>query len=260
MAQLPPFNEGNIKNWFIQIEAIFNVRRITGQRVKYGHIASVLPPPIVEVVSDLLETVPEHDPYTVLKETILKRTGRSEEALIRELFSNITRDDRTPTQLLRFMRSRLGKNVMAEPILKNMWIDRLPPTVTQILAPMSEDTPLDQLAEAADRIYDKLDSHTLPVHSADGPTDCNPLEKAVEELQRQVRELTLALSRQHRGRTQPYRRDKSKQRSSSRVTKPRSAFPTSTFCYYHQRYGPSAHRCKKPCNYTTVSGNGMTSK
>ncbi|CAE1276472.1 unnamed protein product [Acanthosepion pharaonis] len=180
--------------------------------------------------------------------------ARTEEALIRELFSDLTRDGRTPSQLLCFMKSRLGKNVMADPILKSLWLDRIPTTITQILAPMSENTPLDQLA--ADRIFSQLDHQTTPVHSAEASSDHRSLEKAVEELQRQVRDLTFALKNRGRNRFPSRRRFRSRRRSSSQDDDTSS----STMCYYHRRFGSAARYCTKPCNYTAVGGNETASK
>lgn len=106
MAPFPPFNEGNIKNWFLQIEAIFFIQKITSQKITYLVPASPLS--IVDELADLLESIAENEPYSYLKEAILKRTGRRDEDLLRE-FNNVTRDDRTPSQLLWYMKSRLGK-------------------------------------------------------------------------------------------------------------------------------------------------------
>lgn len=62
--------------------------------------------------------------------------------------------DRTSSRL-RYTKSRLDKHLMAEPILRGLWMDRLPITVAKILAPMSEETALDRLVDSADRIYAK---------------------------------------------------------------------------------------------------------
>ncbi|CAE1312728.1 unnamed protein product [Acanthosepion pharaonis] len=187
VAPFPPFHEGNIKNWFLQMEAIFTVRRITDQKTKFGHVVAVLPPAIVDEVSDFLEAVPEVEPYA------------------------------------------------------RLWLDRLPTTITQILAPMSENTSIDQLADAADRIFSQLDNQTMPVHSAEATRDDSSLEKTVEDLQRQVKDLTLALKSQGRSRFPSRRRFRSRPRSSSR-----NKDATPTMCYYHRRYGSKAHYCVKP--------------
>ncbi|CAE1256052.1 unnamed protein product [Acanthosepion pharaonis] len=207
------------------------------------------------VRTSFLEAVPEVEPYARLKEAILRRMGRTEESLIRKLFSNLTCDGRTPSQLLRYMKSRLGKNTMADSILKSLWLDRLPTTITQILAPMSENTPIDQLADAADRIFSQLDHQTTPVHSAEAISGHRSLEKTVEDLQRQVRDLTLALTSHGRSRFPSRRRFRSRPRSSSR-----NKDATSTMCYYHRRFGSAAHHCTKPCNYTAVAENKTASE
>ncbi|CAE1256054.1 unnamed protein product [Acanthosepion pharaonis] len=154
---------------------------------------------VVVEVADILEHVPEQEPYTRLK-AILKRTGRSDEELLRELFTHVTRGDRTPSQLLRFMRSRLGKHSMAESILRELWMDKLPTTITQILAPIADHTPLDQLANSADRIATKLDQGVCAVQRPDDtPAKETDLEKAVADLQHQLQDIRMLLSRTSRG-------------------------------------------------------------
>ena len=66
-TQYPPFNEHNTKMWFVQLEAIFVTQKITSQDTKFATLIPALPPSIVEEVADILESVPEHDPYTQLR-------------------------------------------------------------------------------------------------------------------------------------------------------------------------------------------------
>ncbi|CAE1230928.1 unnamed protein product [Acanthosepion pharaonis] len=223
-APFPHFYKGNIKNWFLQMEAIFIVRKITDQKTKFGNVVAVLPPAIVDEVSDFLEAVPELEPYARLKEAILRRMGRTEETLIRELFSNLTCDGRTPSQLLHFIKSQLGKNTIADSILKSLWLDRLPTSITQI-------------------------------HSAEAAKDHRSLKKAEEDLQRQVRDLTLALKSCGRAGF-PSMRFRSRPTSGSR----NKDVPSSTMCYYHRRFGSAAHYCTKPCTYTVVVENKTASE
>ena len=82
----PVFNERNIKNWFVQLEAIFSVRKITSQAIKFATLVPALPPSIVDEVADILESVREHEPRAHLKEAILERTGRSDETHFEHFF------------------------------------------------------------------------------------------------------------------------------------------------------------------------------
>ncbi|CAE1326028.1 unnamed protein product [Acanthosepion pharaonis] len=118
---------------------------------------------------------------------------------------------------------------------------------------MSGNTPIDQLADAADRIFSQLDHQTTPVHSAEAISDHRSLGKTVEDLQRQVRDLTLALESYGRSRFPSRRRFRSRPRSSSRNK------DATSMCYYHRRFGSAAHHCTKPCNYTAVAENKTAS-
>ncbi|CAE1144847.1 unnamed protein product [Acanthosepion pharaonis] len=159
VAPFPPFHEGNIKNWFLQMEAIF-----------YTYGWTVSPPP-----------------------------------------------------------------------LHKFW------------RPCPKNTPIDQLADAADRIFSQLDHRTTPVHSAEATGDHRSWKKTVEDLQRQVRDLTLAIKAMVEAGS-PRRRFRSRPRSSSR-----NKDATSTMCYYHRRFGSAAHYCTKPCSYTAVAENKTAS-
>lgn len=127
------------------------MRKVTSQKSKFAHLISALPLFIVDKVANILGAVPEHESYSSFKE--FKRTGRLDEDLKRELFNNVTKYDWALSQLLRYMKNRLGRYTMAEPILLDLWLDCSPSTVTQNLVLMSEIKPLDQLIDSVDRIF-----------------------------------------------------------------------------------------------------------
>lgn len=215
-------------------------------------MVQVLPPSVVDEVADILENVPEQDRYTRLKDAILKRTGRSDDELLRELFTHITRGNRTPSQLLRFMRSRLGKHSMAESILRELWMDKLPNTITQILAPIAENTPLAQLADSADRIAAKLDQGVYAVQNPDYTLTKNEgLQQAVADLQQQLKDIRILLSRKPRDPRPTTNNWRQRTRSTSRD---RRIDPE--LCWYHQRFGDRAKRCSAPCKYGSKSNSG----
>lgn len=90
-----------------------------------------LPSDVIDKISDVLT---EHELYNHLKEAILKRTGCSEEDMIQEILQNVTKGDKTPTQLLRYMKNQLGKH-MSEKVLHGLRLKCLPKLVTQINRP-----------------------------------------------------------------------------------------------------------------------------
>ncbi len=62
-------------------------------------------------IRDLVLLPTEANPYTVLKETLIKRTTASEERRLQQLFQTEELGDRKPTQLLRHMQQLLGDRI-----------------------------------------------------------------------------------------------------------------------------------------------------
>ncbi|CAE1261240.1 unnamed protein product [Acanthosepion pharaonis] len=247
LIQLPPYNSINSRSWFIQLEAIFSARKVTRQDTKYASVVQALPASIVEEVEDILLNTPDQLPYTCLKEAILKRTGRSDEDLIRDLFSNVSLGDRTPSQLLRLMKIRLGNNTMAEPVLRGLWMDRLPPNITQVLALVPVETPLDVVADSADKIYSQAHQKVHQVESHGNHTQ--RLEEEMTQLRAELRDLKLSLCRRQRS-PAPRTRNRSRTRSSSPGRR-----NSVDECWYHQTFGDRARKCHPPCRRNKAQGN-----
>ncbi|CAE1312480.1 unnamed protein product [Acanthosepion pharaonis] len=197
---IPAFNTTNTKSWFVQIQTLFDAKRITSQRTRYCYLVEKLQADIVEEVMDLLENVPDDNPYDRLKEAILKRSGASNEVMLRNLFTQVELGDRTPSQLLRHMRTLLGDNKMSENIMRSLWLDKLH-TTTQILAPMTEETQTEKLADIADRIHECFRSRRVnsiqPQPAQQRDMEFNDLKPTVERLSIQLQGL-LQKDRQYR--------------------------------------------------------------
>lgn len=145
------------------------------------------------------------------------------------------------------MKSQLGRNTMSEKILRRLWLDKLPPSATQILAPMIDTTPIDMLANSADRI---LESNSSPqtVNALATPSSQNnelqQLKAEMGELKAMIKALQTQ-SREPRGRSQSLGRQR---RSRSRERSPYSQ-PQGGICWYHYKFGNNARKCNSPCNY-----------
>ena len=82
-------------------------------------MTEVLPHSVAKLVEDLLVETPSEEPYIKLKEAIIKRTGGSESRDFRELFTTVELGDRSPSQLLRHMRSLLNGRHMDDSLCNN---------------------------------------------------------------------------------------------------------------------------------------------
>lgn len=130
-------------------------------------------------------------------------------------------------------------------------MDRLPTTVMQILAPMQDNTLLDQLADSADRIFTKLDQRMCAIQ------DCSKishkkddLEKAVADLQSQLWEIKMLLHHQPQSSTSvTYNRHQRKWSTS------KGRWPDIGLCWYHQTFGIIARKCQAPCKLKKAESN-----
>ena len=122
---VPPFNTNRPKIWFHLLKAIFSNRRITSQKIMSTQVVEALPSEITLEIEVILEHPPMEKQFNLLKEAILSRLERWDYAKLRELINNVSMGDRTP-QLMRFIKSLLGRRHMDESIMQRLWFEKLP--------------------------------------------------------------------------------------------------------------------------------------
>lgn len=238
-VKLPPFWPADPQVWFAQVEAQFTTRGITVQKTKFGHIVSSLSPEIATEVRDLILTPPAEHPYDTLKEQLIKRTAASEQRRLQQLFNAEELGDRKPSQLLRRMQQLLGDKALDSSIIKELFLQRLPPNVRMVLASTGDTIALEELAQLADRITEVAIPSVATVSAS-------PITTEVEQLRAEVTRLA--------GLVQSLSTNKRAPRSRSQSPR-RTADPT--LCWYHQTFGDAAHKCKPPC---AKAGNALASR
>lgn len=242
--KLPEFWHNDPIVWFTQVEALFATKNISSEKTKYNILLSSISPELATEVRDILLNTPTNNPYTKLKETILKRTTISKQKQIQQLLNCEELGDKTPTQLLRRLNQLLGEqaNAIDNSILKEIFLQRLPVNVKIVLASIKEDS-LENLAEVADKIMEI--SPTMPPFQSGNlnaiKSNCfcqEQIGKLAKEISDLRNEITFFKSRR-----------------SSRSTSPS---PNSRrYCYYHKRYGTLARKCISPCYWS--QGNPSSS-
>ncbi|CAE1178148.1 unnamed protein product [Acanthosepion pharaonis] len=148
--------------------------RITSQRARFANVMQKLPSDMMDEISDVLSDLREHEPYDHLKEAILKRTGRSEEDMIQEILRNVTRGDKNAIPASQIYEEPAGK---------------------------------------AQRIRKGSSSSTISVNAVRAPDiakheryEPSKTERALADLQRQIRELQISLRLRTRTSTPSRRR------------------------------------------------------
>ncbi|XP_038073042.1 uncharacterized protein LOC119741363 [Patiria miniata] len=101
--KLPPYWPNDPVIWFAQVEAQFLTRGIKSELTKYSYVIASLQPSIAQEVRDLLVNPPADNPYSKLKEELIKRTSESERKRLQKLLTTEELGDKKPSQLLRTM-------------------------------------------------------------------------------------------------------------------------------------------------------------
>ena len=241
-TRLPPFWPANPRIWFVQVEAQFSRRGITASRTKYEEVICALPTEYATEVQDLLLDPPDDQPYEKLKKLLITRIADSESQKLRQLLTAEELGDRKPSHLLRKMQALLGDKakMIDSSLLRELFLQRLPANVQMILASADAMT-VDKLADMADRI---MEAATPTISSVHGPPEGGDLRKIIRE------EVAAALS--ERSRPQFYSggnrggRNRSRRRSGSRG-RAKQEPKQEGVCWYHQRFGDNAQKCRPPC-------------
>lgn len=253
-VRIPPLWKSNIAVWFVQVEANFAVAQITNDTTKYNYLLSSIDADTLSAITDLVVTPPATDKYPALKQRLIQEFSDSQSQQIRKLLSELVLGDKKPSVLLRQMKELAQKSV-SEDFLKTIWLERLP-THTQAILSVSSAS-LTELATLADKI-NEIKSESA-VYAVAKPVETPQSE--VAKLQTQIDQLTLQISQlsenvfrrsMSRGRSTYRYRHNSKNRDFRHSDRTQEK---SEFCYYHQKFGKDARKCRDPCSFQEKQKN-----
>lgn len=239
----PPFWKTSPKLWFSHLEAQFATGGITTEDTKYYYVVAALDEQMLKLVSDIVEKPPSQDKYKTIRDNLIKSLSESETQQLQNLLQGMELGDQKPSQLLRQMRSSNGFALL-NPVLKNLWLQRLPQQAQIVLAASPGN--LDELAILADKILETFRPSTLFAVSSTNQesrpiTELSALENKLDEL---MKHINLA----GRSDSNNNRRNRSSSRSSN--SRNRSNSPKDyKYCWYHFRFGADATQCNSPCQF-----------
>nr|VZH96018.1 unnamed protein product [Spirometra erinaceieuropaei] len=240
---LPSVWLGDIALWLRTVESRFALRQITREDTKFHYVVAALPMDIATDLRDIIDCPPTEAPYTALKKALISRISLSTQKRLQRLISEEDLGDRKPTQLLRRLEQLADGQKLDATMFKQLFLQRLPPSVQAILAPNIPSSTVQMLAETADRILEYYQP-PITVNVASRSTTAPTIEDVVKRLDA----LTLEVSQLRA--TRVYN-----PRSPAISRRPRSPTPNKPtvdgFCWYHHNYGSNAHRCHSPCKYKT---------
>ena len=219
-------------------------------------------------VRDVLINPPAAGLYETLKAELISRVGVSQEQKTRQLLEREEMGDQKPSQFLRHLRSLAGSYV-TEPLLRTLWLGRLPANVQAILA-TQKDTVLDKVAVLADAIFETIPGHPAVAETSRPGPSTQPssldmmadrmlqllisLQEETKVMRTQIDELRLS-SRDEPSRSGSQARSR-RPRSSSRPRSRSREHADNGMCWYHDKFAHKAHRCIEPCTFGQGNARG----
>jgi cleavage and polyadenylation specificity factor subunit 1 len=234
-VKVPPFWADDPVLWFAQIENQFDLAGIKHDSTRFYHVASALEQRYATAVRDIVLKPPDTGKYLHLKTELIRRFTPSPAARLKRLFQHEELGDRKPSDFLFYLRT-LAENDISPKVLRTLWLERLPARMHDILA-ASPPYDLDALGIIADRIHEEL------INPPRVAIIDNSFQTQIEELSRQV----AALSGNQRA---------TSARSTTTLQDVKQDSSTTGLCWYHQKYGTQARRCRQPCNFEAKNSKG----
>lgn len=236
-VHMPAFKPDDINAWFRRVEHWFNLQRITREEDRYSFLASQIDHPAVSYMSEWT-TQPTENPYTVVKKKMIAIFEDSTQTRIQKLLEQKPLGDMKPSLMLAEMRNvAIGVD---DTVLRNLWLNRLPPAAKSVITILSNST-LDEAAKAADDVMETVNNASKINQISTESATISELKSTINSLAKAIESMNTNNSR---GRSQSRSNEKSNQRSSSK------AKDDNGICRFHRKFGADARRCFLPCNFS----------
>jgi hypothetical protein len=226
--KLPPFWADDLEMWFEQVEAQFDISKVTASRTKYQHLLVMLPPALVSNIRDVIRGNRDAvDPYGTLKARLTESFRPSIWRQVSGIIHYPDIGDGRPSHLLDAMVALLPDGEPQGKIFQGLFLEKLPLEIRDHLMAAKHESAR-AMAAHADQLWDgRQGSQQVRGISAVQP---------------------LAPRRQQAA---PQRRRSPSTRRPLRAQMPQVA-AAGGLCWYHTNFAGKAHQCEQPCNW---SGN-----
>lgn len=234
-VKVPPFWATQPQIWFAQIESQFEICGITTDVTKFNTIVGNIESSVLTQVTDAVLSPPEKEKYENLKKAIIERYSDSEQSRMRKLLSDVDLGDKKPSQLYNELRQLGGDKINAD-FLKNIWLQRLPPSVQAILVSIKGETSV--LTSVADSVMETGGYNRVQKISVTAGSSSSNTTKPSSTIEAKIDELTQRFDKLERS----HSRSRARSSSNKRYSRSRE---NSTFCWYHRKFGEKATKCNQ---------------
>lgn len=257
------FDDSNPEAWFDHIEIEFELNRITSDQTKYANAFSKLPASVRLDIDYAIKKMPRQDRYPYLKGVILQNYGASNaEKISRNCRLRPLGDSKPSSYIWQVVRNvpeahsfatcpgcDLRYAAPACPQVVALILQQFPSKLRDKLS--DEYDSYEALAKKADQIWRKLQTERQ-INVSSQP-EVNAVYYSTESSSdSESEQCSAAFSRR------PQRRSSKPPRKAKVQSKaPPQASKKSGYCFYHDKFGTKASKCRPPCSW---SGNGSANR
>ncbi|KAM8718585.1 hypothetical protein ACLKA7_001314 [Drosophila subpalustris] len=261
----------------------YNLRALRGRRLNFCEeenqiVVMANPEELAQQIRDLQQQPedliirpPTTSKYGALKARLLQRFAESPESKLWCLLQGGGYTGQKPSEILAHMR-RLSPDPGSESIIRSLFLSEMPRSVRPLLSVWNE-TDINKLAKLADTMLDAVGKSTtyaissspqrMPaedhaVNAVGGSGTLNEISNSLrsltqkfENMQKDVKRLQSSQSRDqspNRSRNQLRSPARDQQNASSGDSDRQADTQQSTLCYFHQKFGNNARKCRLPCS------------
>jgi len=246
--KLPPFWPTRPRAWFTYVEGRFRLRGIDDQQQMFDNVLGALPPDMVGRILDIIDQMPEANPYTWFKQQLLTSQQMSDYEKFDRLVKMEPMGGHKPSQLFHDMIEVCPAGMETTLPFHYFFMQRLPPALKSQLGETQPGDPR-TLAQRADQLWVVISTAAAAtvaaVESLPDPA------AAVAAVRGTGRGLRGAFSRgNQRGRGRPAPTAAAGAGSTAKEPTPSDlARASSGLCFYHWTWAEKAGKCQPPCSW-----------
>lgn len=252
--KLTKFDPSQPQMWLSQIEMTLELEGITTEEEKFKQVFISLEGDCLTASEDLITDTSVTNKFTVFKKRILSRFAESAESKLRRLLKGADSKDKKPSIILAEMK-RLAGGECGPKVMRECFMQTLPELTRNVLT-VFENYSLDDLATAADKMYDSannsqstssgIEQQSIQAVSQEDHMSYTELCRTVKELSEQIH----AMKRYERPRSRSRSKFQNRGRSSSRDKDGQK------LCFYHKRWSHNARKCEGSCSFNNNNNQG----
>lgn len=234
----------NVDAWFKSLEHWFRATGIHDEASRCDAVLASIEPNVLDQIDEQFVGVPDEGKFALVKRVLIAHYADSEQRKLNRLLSELPLGDKRPSELF-FEMKKIAGRILGDSALKGLWIQRLPESARSVVA-AAQGTPA-EFTKMADSIVELLATPSVHQVAAGPLNEISELKAVVAELSKQMQKFS--------GRSRSHTRPSTSHRSRTPANNGNAADANaeSDECWYHQKYGRNAQKCRSPCRQKTRS-------